>query len=228
MRFVVLLCAIWLPGCTHITKASAVMVRAENRFLNDQTRELKDQEWISVSAFIITYPADERLISTRELRRGDRIPTFQQYSQAEFETERSSLLTPDRADEILKFASEHCSMQVTEMPRVRTIVGRPVTVGFGVPASVARSTQPGFLLKLQPQEISHSNAKVKYRVSEFVLHDSSPVDQDEDWDMAGRAELGLGKCYMRTTGSNDDRFNVAVLLRLMSVSQPCREESEET
>ena len=25
MRFVVLLCAIWLPGCTHITKASAVI-----------------------------------------------------------------------------------------------------------------------------------------------------------------------------------------------------------
>ena len=224
MRVIVLLCAIWLPGCTH-TKVVPVMVGAENRVLNDLPRE--DQAWMSVSAFIITYPADERVVSTRELRRGDRIPDFQQYLHVEFETERSSLLSPGRADEILKLASERSSMQVVEMHRVLAFVGRTTIVGFGVPAR-ARGIQSGFQVKLQAQEISDSNATVKYSVSEFVLHDTSPVDQDEDWDMTGRAELELGKCYLRTTASNDDRFNVAVLLRLMSVSQPCRKEIEKT
>lgn len=220
MRIVVLLCTIWLTGCTHtkVTRATLFHRAEESRFHRGVLKDFKDEPWVSVSASIISYPADQSFISTRELEGNRRTQAFQQYKYFQFGTEGYSFMSPEQASEIRALADKLDAVQFIEMPRQNVLVSNSG-------ASFVRTGQ-GLSVWLRTLTASGSSATIKYNVKREI-GGTSQSDWDADWEMSGETELNLGVCYLRTVATDDPQLKVAVLLRLLSVSQPDQKESIE-
>lgn len=221
MRVMVLLCTIWLTGCTHtkITRATLFQVGDQNRFHRGLPKDFEDKPWISVSAWIISYPPDQSFISTRELEGDRRTPAFQQYPHLQFGTEGYSFVSPGQASEILALADKLDSVQFVEMPRLNVLVSNSGSSMVG--------TLPGFSVWLRTLAVTGSSAKIKYRIGKWEVGGSSRSDRDADWEMNGETELDLGVCYLRAIATDNPQLKVAVLLRLLSVSHPDQKENIE-
>ena len=221
MRLIVLLCTIWLTGCSYTRHTHATYFRGgdERRVHRSLMEAYDDNPWVSVSALIISYPADQSFISTRELMGDRRTQAFQQYRYFQFGTEGHSFISPEQASEILALADKLDTVQSVEMPHLNVLVNNSggTTVGM----------LPGFSVWLRTLAVTGSSATIKYRVETWELDGITRSDLDADWEMSGEAELDLGVCYLRTIATDDPQLKVAVLLRLVSVSHPNQKENTE-
>lgn len=218
MRIMVLLCTVFLTGCTY-TRVAHVNSSGESRIDRAVSKAFNDQPWVSVSASIISYPADQRFISTRELEGDMRALAFQQYPHLQFAREGYSFLSPEQASEILALAAKLDAVHFVEMPLLDVLVSNSGCAYVGIPN--------GFSVWLRTLAVSDSNATIKYRVGTWEVAGAPRSDLDLDWEMSGEAELNLGVCYLRTIATDDPQRKVAVLLRLVSVSHPEPKENDE-
>lgn len=222
MRIMVLLCTIWLTGCTYTktTRATLFQRGDQERFHRDLPKALEDKPWVSVSVWIISYPSDQRFISTRALASDKHTPAFQQYPHLQFAREGYSFVSPEQASEMLALADKLDTVQFVEMP----LLNVPVSDS----GSSLVGTSTGFGVWLRTLAVSGSSATIKYSVGTSEVAGVSRNEREADWKMNGEAELGLGACYLRTITTDDPQLKVAVLLRLLSVSHPDQEENTES
>ncbi len=222
MRIMVLICTIMLTGCTYTKTTRATLYHGgdESRFHRGVLKDSIDEPWVSVSASIIIYPADQSFISTRELE-GDRsTQAFQQYKYFQFGTEGYSFISREQASEILALVDKLEAVQFVEMPLLNVLVS-DIASSYVV-------TSPGYSVRLRTPGASDSTATIKYSVGTREVAGAPRGDRVAVWEMNGEAELDLGVCYLRTIATDDPQLKVAVLLRLLSVSHPDQEESIES
>lgn len=218
MRIMVLLCTIWLTGCTT-TRVMHFTMGDESWSRQGMPTAFKEQPWVSVSAWVISYPADQRFISNREIKGNRRTQSFQQYPHLQFAREGYSFVTAEEASDILALADSLDSVQIVEMPRHDVLVNGSGTSMVG--------SLPGFGVWLRTLTVSGSSATIEYRVMKLGHPYTTPDDQEAKWEMSGEAELGLGVCYLKTIATDDPQFKVAVLLRLVSISHPNQHKNTE-
>lgn len=221
MRIIVVLCTIWLTGCSYTMRTRATYFPGgdETGVHRRLTEAYDDNPWVSVSAWVISYPADQRFISTRELMGDRRTQAFQQFEFFQFGTEGHSFVSPEQASEILALVDKLDAVKSVEMPRLNVLANNTGSTMVG--------SWPGFGVWLRALTVSGSSATIEYRVMKLGHPYTTPDDQEAKWEMSGEAELGLGVCYLKTIATDDPQFKVAVLLRLVSISHPNQHKNTE-